>query len=272
MAGAILKKQIRNQTFYGISLLSVIPVRALPDDSAEIVTQVLFGETFELLDKRGKNWICISCSWDKYVGWIDEKMMTYIDQSTYESCSTPHAQTTEICHNIVNQDEVKIPILMGSRLPHFDGMTAKIAGIKHLYNGQAVQGSSVDKKADFVEKFALKYLHAPYLWGGRGPFGIDCSGLVQVVYSMVGIQLPRDAKDQIHEGEEVAFIDTAAKGDLAFFENDLGKIIHVGIILSDKRIIHASGQVRIDHIDHYGIYQVNRRKYSHKLRMIKRVL
>lgn len=254
-----------------MTLASVVPIRSMPDDKSEIVSQILFGETFKLLDKRGSNWICIKCSWDDYVGWIDEKLISYIDEEQFEKYSGQQPCAVELSSSVSSGND-SYPILIGSSLPGFDGMSCKLAGEKYIYTGQAATEIENAKKIDFIEKFALKYLHAPYLWGGRSPFGIDCSGFVQVVYKMAGIALPRDAKDQIYNGENVDFIETARKGDLAYFENEAGKIIHVGIILDDKKIIHASGQVRIDNLDHYGIYQVNRRKYSHKLRMIKRII
>ena len=116
------------------------------------------------------------------------------------------------------------------------------------------------------------YINSPYLWGGRSPFGIDCSGFVQLVYRMNGIQLPRDASDQAKIGQTLSFIEEAEEGDLAFFDNNEGDIIHVGIMLEDNRIIHASGKVRIDKIDHQGIYNVDTKQYSHRLRIIKAII
>ncbi|NTW32657.1 MAG: C40 family peptidase, partial [Bacteroidetes bacterium] len=119
---------------------------------------------------------------------------------------------------------------------------------------------------------AYMYLDAPYLWGGRSPFGIDCSGFVQMVYKLIGIRLPRDASQQASQGTTINFLSEAVPGDIAFFDNEDGIIVHTGIIINNGQIIHASGRVRIDNLDHEGIFQVKTKKYTHKLRLIKRII
>ena len=116
------------------------------------------------------------------------------------------------------------------------------------------------------------YLNSPYLWGGRSPFGIDCSGFTQMVFKLNGIKLPRDAYEQAEIGKTLNFIEETQKGDLAFFDNEEGKIIHTGIIIDKNKIIHSSGKVRIDNLDHYGIFNAETGKYSHNLRLIKKVV
>ena len=116
------------------------------------------------------------------------------------------------------------------------------------------------------------YLNAPYLWGGKTPFGIDCSGFTQMVYKLNGYKIHRDASQQALEGEPLSFIEESEVGDLAFFDNDEGNIIHVGIIMENNYIIHASGKVRIDRLDHLGIYNPELKKHTHKLRVIKKII
>ena len=125
-------------------------------------------------------------------------------------------------------------------------------------------------KEEAVE-IALSLINTPYLWGGKSPFGIDCSGFSQLVYKMIGINLPRDARDQAKIGSTLSFIDESQAGDLAFFHNKEDKIIHVGIILKDNYIIHASGRVRIDRLDQTGIYNNELNTHTHKLRFIKKI-
>ena len=125
-------------------------------------------------------------------------------------------------------------------------------------------------KNKFIET-ALLYLNAPYLWGGRTHFGIDCSGFTQMVYKLNGHKLLRDASQQATQGEPLSFIEESEPGDLAFFDNEEGTITHVGIMMADHHIIHAHGQVRIDHMDHTGIYNAELKKHTHKLRVIKKI-
>ena len=119
---------------------------------------------------------------------------------------------------------------------------------------------------------ALGFLNAPYLWGGRSFFGIDCSGFTQIIYKINGIKLPRDAYQQVECGEALDFVEEAKGGDLAFFENENGDIIHVGIMLDDQKIIHAHGKVRIDELDSIGVFNKEQNKHTHKLRIIKRIV
>ncbi len=125
---------------------------------------------------------------------------------------------------------------------------------------------------DELTETALKFLNTPYLWGGKSIQGIDCSGFVQLVFRMHGFDLPRDASQQVSFGETICFRHDARSGDVAFFENKKGKIIHVGIVIDEQYIIHASGKVRIDKLDHSGIYNSELRRYTHDLSVIKRMV
>ena len=251
----------------GIALLSIIPVRNEPTHRSEQVTQLLFGETYTIINQQN-NWAYISCTHDEYKGWIDLNQFHEISQREFEAIESAENGIALELVSSATSGYHSIPILTGSRLPFFDGMNFEIAKEKFIYNGQAIQTSS--RSTSHFEKIAMRYLNAPYLWGGRSPFGIDCSGFTQVVYNCIGIALKRDAYQQAEYGSIVNFVEEAQPGDLAFFSNEEGKIIHVGIVLKDHRIIHASGKVRIDKLDHFGIFNADLKKYSHQLKIIKR--
>ena len=141
--------------------------------------------------------------------------------------------------------------------------------MNHKFDGKTISGKN---NRNYIVSTALTFLNSPYLWGGKTPFGIDCSGFTQMVYKINGYKLSRDAKDQANQGETLSFIEESEAGDLAFFNNDQGDIIHVGIILQNNHIIHASGKVRIDRIDHSGIYNNDLNKHTHSLRYIKKII
>lgn len=256
---------------HGICQVSVAPIRRKADDTSEIVSQLLFGELFTILTKKNKSWVKIKCEWDDYVGWIDPKQVKGLTEGEFDALKTKNAYALEVAQPIT-YGEISFPIVAASTLPQFDGMTFTILKQKHFYNGQVIVPDQVAINPELLIKVAKKYLNAPYLWGGRSPFGIDCSGLIQCVFKIFGIKLPRDAYQQAELGEMVDFVSSSNVGDLAFFENKQGRIHHVGIILEDNYIIHASGMVRIDKLDHFGIYHKGKRSYTHKLRFIKRIL
>ena len=164
-----------------------------------------------------------------------------------------------------------LPILQGSSLPNYNDQKFIIKNYKLNIQGNVSSPNKIGTKNQIVED-ALMYLNAPYLWGGRSPFGIDCSGFTQVVYKINNIIIPRDAYQQAELGQGYSFIEEAEAGDIAFFDNDEGKINHVGILIGRNKIIHASGKVRIDTLDHQGIFNKETNSYSHKLRIIKNIL
>ena len=258
---------------FAVCQLSVVPVRANPSDVEEIVTQLLFGELVEILEasKAKKNWCKIRCDYDGYEGWMDIRQLRRIGEMDADMYRQNHAFCLDLTAILTNNNHF-LPITMGAILPMFDGMNLQLGDKHYAFNGQAVQNKAIKATPELIIKFARRYLFAPYLWGGKSPFGIDCSGFTQTVFRMAGIRLRRDASQQVEQGRLVDFVDQTQAADLAFFENDKGKIIHVGIMLEGNQIIHAAGQVRIDRLDHQGIYNEERNLYSHKLRLIKRFL
>jgi cell wall-associated NlpC family hydrolase len=261
-----------NRMNFGICNLSVIPGRIEPSDKSEMITQLLFGEHFTVLRRQG-NWLYIRCAFDNYECWIDIKQCQEISLETFtELESREITSTMELMYVLQDTDQgFYQPVVIGSSLPYFDGRTCNLEGFEYAYDGQTntIKHGTINQ---FISETAYTFLNAPYLWGGRSPLGIDCSGFTQVVFKIAGQRLERDAYQQADQGTTLGFIDEAEMGDLAFFDNEEGKIIHVGILLGGGKIIHASGRVRIDRIDHQGIFNEETGKYTHQLRIIKRVL
>lgn len=249
----------------------MVPCRAEASDSSEQVTQLLFGETIKVYEKR-KSWYRIKTNFDQYECWIDEKQFIFINQSTFEELNkTKPIATSDLIALASHADEgFVLPIPMGSNLPHFENGQFVLEKGKYQFDGAITDTSKIADKNKIAEN-AYMFLNAPYQWGGRSPFGIDCSGFVQIVYKLNGIYMPRDAYQQAEMGQTLSFIEEAEEGDLAFFDNDEGKITHVGIILTNNRIIHASGKVRIDKLDHQGIFNLEKRDYTHRLRLISKI-
>lgn len=247
---------------YGICPLSIIPMRIEPADQGEMVNQVLYGEFFKVLEIR-KKWSRIRLAHDNYEGWIDNKQYQLIEADQYNQAEDKDTLlASDILQMVSGKDHVIISIPLGA-------IVSNLELTSHSYEGNSV--SETNGKEALLHT-ALLYLKSPYLWGGRTPFGLDCSGFTQMVYRLNGHQLFRDASQQAAQGEPLSFIEESEPGDLAFFDNDEGAITHVGIMMQDNHIIHCHGEVRIDRIDHSGIYNAERRIHTHKLRVIKKII
>jgi hypothetical protein len=251
---------------YGIATLSIIPCRAEPSDKAEIISQLLFGEHYTVIEEEEK-WIQVRNAYDDYEGWICRKQFVEINGKEFDELNLNEFPLCGSLTGSVNYHNENRNITLGATLPFLSSNAIKIRNEKAVFKGE-----SNIKDSSEVMKYALMYLNTPYLWGGRSPFGIDCSGFAQIVYKLCGYKLPRDAYQQAEEGFDVPFVETSEPGDLAFFDNEEGWITHVGIVTEPGKIIHASGRVKIDHLDSQGIYDVELKKYTHKLRLIRRII
>jgi hypothetical protein len=256
---------------YAICPLSNVPIRSNSSDKSEIVSQLLFGELAEVLETKGRQWAKIRCIWDNYVGWVAANQLKAITPSELSVFREHFAYSLELFQPLMADNEV-IPVVMGARLPNFDGMRFTLDNTVYTFSGQAVFPEHIKPSAEFILKIARRYLHAPFLHGGRSPMGIDAAGFIQMVFKIANIALPREASQQVYIGTAVDFVEQSMPGDVAFFENRTGRITHCGIILPDAEVIHAFGSVRIDKIDHYGIYDRSEKRYTHRLRVVRRML
>lgn len=252
---------------FGICNLAIIPLRFEPSDKSEIVSQVLFGEHFQIVEQY-KQWSRIKMQYDDYEGWVDSKQYQLISEENFNQLSEDTIILNgDLIEYITGNSNLLIPIPLGSSLSFLKNN--KINTSNFYFDGTRITGKK-DKKE--IINTAFLYLNAPYLWGGKTPFGIDCSGFTQMVYKLNGYKLLRDASQQAAQGEALSFIEESEPGDLAFFDNEEGNIIHVGIIMENNYIIHASGKIRIDRLDHLGIYNPEINKHTHKLRVIKKII
>ncbi|MBE0423690.1 MAG: C40 family peptidase [Lutibacter sp.] len=254
---------------YGICNLSIVPLRIEPSDKSEMVSQVLFGEHFLVLETIEK-WSKIRLAFDNYEGWIDTNQYAQISEENYfEIEVSKNALAGELIDFVTDENENFITVAIGATLPFYCNKNLKSGPINYRYEGRVF--NEKQPKEALIE-IAGSFLNAPYLWGGKTPFGIDCSGFTQMVYKLCGYKLLRDAGQQATQGEALSFIEESEPGDLAFFDNEEGVIVHVGIIMKDNYIIHAHGKIRIDRLDHSGIFNVDTQRHTHKLRVIKKII
>lgn len=254
----------------GRGILSVIPLRAEPSHRSEMVSQLLFGESF-IINEIKEDWWHITCHLDHYQGWVTAHQALPVSLQNEPLSTRPTVLTYE---PVLRASSITRSMLlfMGSSLTLGNHKEFIYRDETYTYHGRITDdGQPENGEARLIEA-AMMLLDTPYLWGGRTAAGIDCSGFVQLLYKLIGIALKRDAWMQAAQGEDVYFIYEARAGDLAFFQNDNGDIVHVGMLLNNHQIIHAHGRVRMDSIDQQGIYDNEGRKYTHHLRLIKRML
>jgi hypothetical protein len=257
---------------YGISLLSIIPMRKEPQEQSEMVSQLLFGECYGVLAETD-GWIRILTQFDNYTGWIDGKLYVEFRESCYKEFSEQYPPVlSSMLMNIESSGALPLSILAGSTLPGYNEKKELLTIDQNEFRIHWIFGDTQTKGPKTLPIIAGMFLNAPYLWGGRTLFGCDCSGFVQSVYKIMGIALPRDASQQANQGIAINSLTEAQQGDLAFFANDEEKVYHVGLILSPDEIIHCSGYVRKDRLDETGIYNSGINKYTHQLFTVRRLI
>ena len=243
-----------------------VPLRSGPSHKSEMLSQIVFGEKYTIIGEAGK-WVKIETLFDKYCGWID------IDH--LQQCPDTGNEKSFVINKPLpcfKKDNTKLVLEPGSDIygPDFKSKTFTAGG--NVFRAAREFDKSYIETKESIADTAMRFINSPYIWGGRIPSGIDCSGLTQLVYKIHGFAIPRDSGLQTEIGETINLLYESSPGDLVFFDNERGTITHVGMIFSEGLVIHASGRVRIDRMDHQGIFKPETEKYSHHLRLIKRIV
>lgn len=256
-----------------IVLYSVVPVRSKPNESSEQLTQLLFAETVEILDEKPR-WNRIKSDVDGQIGWVDFKMITKLsdaENQIVENADTSARIVMPMAYAVSENNGQTIPLTAGTCLPNYKNGRFEILGVGFRVDPNMVADKPLDLNETSLMNTVRFFLNIPYLWGGKNALGMDCSGFTQIIHSLFGHQLLRNASEQVTQGLPVKSIKNALPGDLAFFDHEDGKISHVGIILDSERVIHCSGRVKVEKFDETGIFSIEQGgTYTHHLVSIRR--
>ena len=257
----------------GIVLHSVVPVRSEANEGSEQLTQLLFAETVDILEEKPR-WIRIKNDADGQIGWVDFKMLTTLSDSECELVAKADKSARvmmPMAYAVSENNGQTIPLTAGTCLPNYKDGRFEVLGVGFRIDPSMVADKSLEMTTEKIMEVVRFFLNVPYLWGGKNALGMDCSGFTQIIHSLFGHQLLRNASEQVTQGMPVKSLKNAQTGDLAFFDHEDGKISHVGLILDGERIIHCSGRVKVEKLDEIGIFSIEQGgTYTHHLVSIRR--
>ena len=257
----------------GIVLHSVVPVRSEANEGSEQLTQLLFAETVDILEEKPR-WIRIKNDADGQIGWVDFKMLTKLSDSESDLVAKADKSARvmmPMAYAVSENNGQTIPLTAGTCLPNYKDGRFEVLGVGFRIDPSMVADKSLEMTTEKIMEVVRFFLNVPYLWGGKNALGMDCSGFTQIIHSLFGHQLLRNASEQVTQGMPVKSLKNAQTGDLAFFDHEDGKISHVGLILDGERIIHCSGRVKVEKLDEIGIFSIEQGgTYTHHLVSIRR--
>ena len=257
----------------GIVLHSVVPVRSEANEGSEQLTQLLFAETVDILEEKPR-WIRIKNDADGQIGWVDFKMLTKLSDSESDLVAKADKSARvmmPMAYAVSENNGQTIPLTAGTCLPNYKDGRFEVLGVGFRIDPSMVADKSLEMTTEKIMEVVRFFLNVPYLWGGKNALGMDCSGFTQIIHSLFGHQLLRNASEQVTQGVPVKSLKNAQTGDLAFFDHEDGKISHVGLILDSERIIHCSGRVKVEKLDEIGIFSIEQGgTYTHHLVSIRR--
>ncbi len=263
-----------NDMKYAIVLTPLVPVRNEASERSEMVTQLVFGDLMTIVSTEG-DWVEVLNSFDNYRGWVSGKMLTALSKDEYEELKSSKPALVRLPLVDIKEKKQNMPIRVsiGASLPGYNYETEQMRVADRVFTIRTMSVYKTEKT--FIKdilRTASYFINTPYLWGGKSIMGVDCSGFVQIVYRVHNIDLPRDASQQISYGKVIDKFEDIRPGDLAFFHNEKGSVVHVGIVYTPKQIIHSSGNVHIDKLTPDGIWSEELDKYTHTGLVFKRLV
>lgn len=267
-----------------LSLHSIVPVRAEAREGAEQETQMLFGELCEIIESENPKWYRVRLEADGEEGWVDAKMITLMNAEEYKTYTAALKDAAMVAfpmtYAMSENNGQTIPLTAGTRLAKYqvtkDEVQGSVAGrFEVLGVGFRIDPSMVitaprEMSQENLLQTVRFFLNVPYLWGGKNALGMDCSGFTQIILSLFGKRLHRNASQQAQQGRKISDLRKVQAGDLLFFDHEDGKISHVGIAIDGERVVHCSGRVKVEKIDEKGIYSAEQGGYTHHLVSIRR--
>ena len=258
----------------GISLHSVVPVRAEAREGSEQNTQMLFGELCAVLEEQPR-WARIKLESDGQEGWVDRKMLCPMTEEEYkpysEALKASAMVVMPMAYAVSENNGQTIPLTAGTRLTNYKDGRFEVLGVGFRIDPSMVITQPIELNQNNLLQTVRFFLNVPYLWGGKNAMGMDCSGFTQVIMSLFGKKLLRNASEQVTQGHSISDLKEAQAGDLAFFDHEDGRISHVGIVIDSERIIHCSGRVKVEKLDSTGIFSPEQGGYTHHLVTIQRL-